>query len=1670
MLRAADLYWDANGSSSGVGGAGTWASSSTWRTGGTSGALGNWIDGSNAFLPQGAATITLNSTVTANALEFQNTSGGYTISGSGTLTLSGSSTITLDNSTTQKINVAIAGGDVRLVNNAAGTRLALGGTNTFTGNLILGGGGSSASDLNRVDIVAANALPSTATVNFAGSFGAFGNDGSSLSLTLSNNFNLNSTGTGTFESFIGATSGNAMTINGTISGGSNLTFSAGSSGGAGTITLGATNSYTGSTTINNALSGIVRLGVTNALPSATSLVVGSTQNAGTLDFNGMSQTVATLSSGGGTFTGTINNSAASTTGTLTISGTATPVAFAGVIADGVGKIAVTRAGSGSTTFAGANTYTGATAINGGTLFVNGAIVAGSAVTIGGGTLAGSGTAAGTISLNSGTISPGASATNGIGRLTTGAQSWANGGNYNWQLFNATGSAGVAFDQIAAPSLDLSALGAGGFKLNLWSLSAINSDTNGNATNFVVSNNQSWAILATTAGIAGFNAGNFTINLSGTNGTGGFTNSLNGGSFSISLGNSGNDLVLNFTAAASVALTWSPAGGTSWNTGVAANWLNGGSRTTFGTNNNVTLGDTGVGNVSIDAAGVTPGTVTVANTSGTYTFTGGAIGGSGPLTKNSTGTLLLQNTNSYSGSTIINGGVVQLGVANALPSATGVTLSNTTGALLNLANNNQIIGSLSGGGNSGGNVALGSGTLTVGDGNSTSFAGVLSGAGGSLIKQGAGTLLLGNTSSYTGSTTINAGSLRSGTANALPAATAVTLANVAGATLDLDGNNQTIASLAGGGSIGGNVTLGAATLTVGDSSNTTFGGTLSGAGSLVKQGSGMLSVAGLGYAGTTTISAGTLLLSATGGTVTLNTDSSGAAFAGNLAIANGIRVNFQSGSFSGGGQIQAQKTGAQLAATTGASTPVIGNNIVLNSGSAAGAFNTFLGATSAVTLTVSGTISGASDLTFAAGTSGGAGTVVLNATNSYTGPVGGNGPTTTFNNAASGVIRLGVSNALPTATSLVFGGSQNAGILDLNGCDQTVASLSSGGGSFTGTITNNATGTSTLTISGTAAPAAFAGVISDGGAGKIVALTLPSLNTGRLTLTGNSTYTGGTKIDGGTLGLGSGNILADTGAVSLGGGTLDIGANRETVGAVTLVSGTIAGTGTLKGSSFDVRSGVIAASLGEVNGSPAALTKSGVGTVTMSGSMSYTGATQVNGGRLIVSGSISGSVTTVNNGGTLGGSGSVDALTIASGGTLSPGNSPGAFSAKNTTFEGGGNINLQLQNATGTAGIDWDLLAVTGVLDFSSLSSTNQFNLNLWTLGSVNPDVSGPMSGFDRTQNYSWTIVTATGGFAGSFSSSIFHVNTSAFNGADGFSNPFDGTFSVVENGSNLELQYAIPEPSACAMFAGGIAILILLRRRQPGASNARTATKTPARLRAFTLVELLVVMAIIALLASLALPAFGHVQLTARRVSSLNMMRQLAIMTINYAASHDDALPAEKAVGGADTWQAAAQPANSEVWYNALPKLCGMNSVAEYAGNPAAFYATGSLFYCPAAARPKSLAAPLFAYAMNSKLNQPKPILLSDIQSPSQTALFIEAGLPGEKPVYSKQAAYNGQPNAYASRFVARYNGSGVVTFADGHAEAVKGRDAVASNGKAFSPQSQGKVIWTADPSADANQ
>ena len=90
----------------------------------------------------------------------------------------------------------------------------------------------------------------------------------------------------------------------------------------------------------------------------------------------------------------------------------------------------------------------------------------------------------------------------------------------------------------------------------------------------------------------------------------------------------------------------------------------------------------------------------------------------------------------------------------------------------------------------------------------------------------------------GSGTINlqTGSFKLGAANAISSTSAVSLANVAGTTLNLNNFNDTIASLVGGGTTGGNVTLGTATLTTGNSSSTNYGGVISGTGGLTTQGS------------------------------------------------------------------------------------------------------------------------------------------------------------------------------------------------------------------------------------------------------------------------------------------------------------------------------------------------------------------------------------------------------------------------------------------------------------------------------------------------------------------------------------------------------------------------------------------------------------------------------------------------------------------------------------------------------------------------------------------------------------------------------------------------------------------------------------------------------------------
>jgi len=130
-------------------------------------------------------------------------------------------------------------------------------------------------------------------------------------------------------------------------------------------------------------------------------------------------------------------------------------------------------------------------------------------------------------------------------MATASQTWTNGGNYNLQIFDVDLAAGTGFDTIEITgTLDLTGLTAGGFDINLWSLSAIGPDVNGDALNFNNLAAGSWQILSTTGGITGFDAANFAVNVGAINGTGGFSNALGGGTFSVA--QSGNNLLLEFT--------------------------------------------------------------------------------------------------------------------------------------------------------------------------------------------------------------------------------------------------------------------------------------------------------------------------------------------------------------------------------------------------------------------------------------------------------------------------------------------------------------------------------------------------------------------------------------------------------------------------------------------------------------------------------------------------------------------------------------------------------------------------------------------------------------------------------------------------------------------------------------------------------------------------------------------------------------------------------------------------------------------------------------------------------------------------------------------------------------------------------------------------------------------
>ncbi len=673
--------------------------------------------------------------------------------------------------------------------------------------------------------------------------------------------------------------------------------------GNGSLTLSGVNTYSGNTYVN---AGSLFLDNTSALPTTGSVTVAASAGFGLrVGGSGYFSSADIDALFANTFS-RVNMATGASVGIDTTSGNFTYATgqsgFSGLIKNGGNTLYLT----------GTNTYTGMTVINGGVLDVgtlNGAggtsLSANSGVLINnGGILQGNGTFTRSFSDN---ITPGVSQ---ISSYTGGFA--ARGGTLTVSLgtsfqiigsmYQFGGGAGLIF---GSPTADSKVVLTSNIDLNgsLQRAVQVNSGVGGDyaeisgtifntnassATSGLIKNGTGRLVLSasnTYLGTTSINAGV----LQALEGVGLPTNSFislaggvfqTSGSFTRSLAASGSAGVFNMTTAGG---GFSAKGGQlTVNLGCAGaeqTWVSSGVGTGI-------LGTLMFGSTSADALTLFQNGINLNNAGGSVTrtinVTAGAGGdaaqisgnirnsnGSGGITVTGNGNLILSGSNSYSGATTINGGKLTAGSVNALSANSSFSLANTAGVSLDLAGYNNTVGSLSGGGVAGGNVTLGGATLTLSGSGSATYAGGISGNGG-IIKTGTGTQTFTGANTFTGTTVINGGKLAAGSTTALSAASDVTLANVAGAVLDLAGYNNTVNSLSGGGSNGGNVTLGGATLTLSGSASTTYAGVIAGDGNLVKNGAGTLTLTGENtYGGTTTVNAGTLQIGADGNSGSLS---------------------------------------------------------------------------------------------------------------------------------------------------------------------------------------------------------------------------------------------------------------------------------------------------------------------------------------------------------------------------------------------------------------------------------------------------------------------------------------------------------------------------------------------------------------------------------------------------------------------------------------------------------------------------------------------------------------------------------------------------------------------------------------------------------------------------------
>jgi len=479
-------------------------------------------------------------------------------------------------------------------------------------------------------------------------------------------------------------------------------------------------------------------------------------------------------------------------------------------------------------------------------------------------------------------------------------------------------------------------------------------------------------------------------------------------------------------------------------------------------------------------------------------------GTGNIVVSGSGTIQLRNDSTITNNFTIGGdGALSSGAAmGAVRGSFGAsTATATVSGSIGLSSDALVrtAGSASGTGSKmvlSGPVVLGSNTLTlaaglVSGGTSAAAAlpievrGVISGSGAVIVASDSfASVLLSGTNTYTGGSTLTAGTLRVGSANALGAG----FVAVNAGTLDLNGQNLQIGTLSG--SSGAVITSngGAASLTTGVSGNSTYGGSIldgSGAVSLTKNGTGGLYLTGSSnYSGGTTVTQGVLQ----NGSRDSSTDSYNNAFgtgsvvvsgSGTVQIRNNSTVanNFTiggAGADNGSGALGALRGsfGTSGTATLTGTVALSADATVKTSAPAGGAGSKMVlsgpvnleshvltlaagleasGTTSAFALPieVSGRIAGTGSVVIA---NDPLASVLLSGSSSYSGGT----------RVDSGTLRVGDGHAVGTGALTVNSG----GILDVNGQTLSVGSLQLNSGAKVD-----------MGISGTASPL-YAHIVSE----------------------------------------------------------------------------------------------------------------------------------------------------------------------------------------------------------------------------------------------------------------------------------------------------------------------------------------------------------------------------------------------------------------------------------------------------------------------------------------------------------------------------------------------------------------------------------------------------------------